>query len=134
MLNITSRIAVRIRNLPQWEVNWGDMSPQQPWQQLTVEDFMPSADDAGELKQRALYYMMKFLVSEFTSLSDLSQFVPAKTSIHPVTADEVVPMTVLLKDEKYIAETIEILATLAEDANLNVDPQVITTVQCCGCE
>ena len=68
--------------------------------------------------------MMRFLVEQFPSLSHLAKSVPDRKSIHPIAVDEVVPMTVLLKDEKYIAETIDILSTLLEDANLNGKPQV----------
>ena len=98
--------------------------PQRPWQDLTLVDFVPSAEDAAELKKRALQYMMTFLVNHFSSLSNLKQFIPPASSTHPVAADEVVPMTVLLKDEKFIADTIDILAQLTEDADLNGDPQV----------
>ena len=68
--------------------------------------------------------MMKFLVDYFPDLSDLKQFLPVPSSAHDVQADEVVPMLVLLKDEKYIADTIDILSQLAEDANLHGEPQV----------
>ena len=63
--------------------------------------------------------MMKFLVDHLPSLSDLKQFLPASKSVHTVRADKVVPMIVLLKDEKYIADTIDILSQLAEDASLS---------------
>ena len=37
-------------------------------------------------------------------------------------------MMVLLKDKMYIADTIDILAQLTEDADLNGDPQVFKTI------
>ena len=85
---------------------------------------MPSEEDAGEVHKRAVTYMIKFLVEHFPSLSNLSQLVPATKSIHPVAKDEVVPMSVLLKDEKYIADTIDILSALTDDANLTGESQV----------
>ena len=45
--------------------------------------------------------MMGFLVTSFTSLSDLAEFVPAVEPLHPVEKSEVVPMKLLMKDEKY---------------------------------
>ncbi len=71
--------------------------------------------------------MKQFLVNEFSSLTHLKQFIPedAHSDEGP---DEVVPMKVLFKDEKYTAETIDILSQIAEDANLdNVSPQVSIT-------
>ena len=68
--------------------------------------------------------MMKFLVDYFPDLSDLKQFLPVPSSAHDVQADEVVPMLVLLKDEKYIADTIDILSQLAADANHHGEPWV----------
>lgn len=52
------------------------------------------------------------------------EFVPADEHIHPVQKSEVVPMKLLLKDEKYKSETIDILTQLYSDANLSGDHQV----------
>ncbi len=117
MLNITSRIAVRIKNLPDWPFEWSDTTPQRSIESLTPSDFLPSEDDAKELKTRAVRYMVRFLVKEFSSLADLRGFIPEETH-HPKHPSEVVPMKVLFKDEKYTAETIDILAQLAVDADL----------------
>ena len=68
--------------------------------------------------------MMRFLIEQFPALSHLAKSVPDQESIHLIAADEAVPMTVLLKEEKYLAETTDILSALIEDANLNGEPQV----------
>ena len=126
MLNVTSRIAVRIDKLPDWEVDWNDNKPQLSVDSLTVADFLPSEDDATHLKQRAVRYMKNVLVSEFSSLSDLKPFVSeddhrGQSRLEP---SKVAPMKVLLKDEKYTSETIEILSQLAKDTNFGDCPQV----------
>ena len=124
MLNITARLAIRFRHLPDWEFDWSDRSPQRSRQSLGVSDILPSDDDAAQLEQRAITYMMNFLVREFKDLARLSQYVPEEVPLHPVEKSEIVPMKVLFKDEKYTSETIDILAQLTEDATLTGDSQV----------
>ena len=68
--------------------------------------------------------MMRFLVKEISSLSDLKDLVPPESPMHPVQKTETIPMCVLFKDEKYTSETVDILAQLIIDANLNGQPQV----------
>ena len=76
MLNLTARLAVKIQNLPNWDVDWSDTRPQRSSQSLTISDFLPSEDDAEQLRKRAHHYIMKFLVTEFSSeLSDLKRTV-----------------------------------------------------------
>ena len=125
MLNVTGRLAVRLRNLPDWEIDWSDSSPQRSRQSLGIEDILPTEEDALELKSRATRYMMNFLVTEFPDLAGLRQYVPARVSLHPVHKSEVVPMKVLYKDEKYTSETIDILSQLATDADLCGESQVM---------
>lgn len=124
MLNITARIAVRLKNLPDWDFDWSDTSPQKSRQSLSVSDILPSEDDAAQLKLMATHYMMKFLVKEFKDLTGLRKYLPDRVSLHPVEKSEVVPMKVLFKDEKYISETIDILTQLMEDAALTGESQV----------
>lgn len=95
--NITSRIALRIQNLPEWSVDWNDETPQCSWQSLTTVDFMPTEEDARKLEERAIHYIMRFLVREFPGLEDLKSFVPEEEIVHSVQKSEVVPMKVLLK-------------------------------------
>ena len=125
MLNITSRLTVCLKNLPEEPIDWGDTSPQRSRESLTISDFLPSERDAEELKSRAIRYMMRFFVTEFSSLVDLKQFVPPETTLHPTSPASVVPMRVLFKDEKYTAETIDILSQLMCDAQMKTnEPQV----------
>lgn len=124
MLNLTSRLAIKVMNLPEWEVDWSDRSPQRSLDSLTLTDFLPTEDDAGELKKRAIIYVMKLLVDEFPNLADLKAFTTSDNIPTEVLKCEVVPMVVLFKDEKYIADTIDILTRLMEDAHLTGNPQV----------
>ncbi len=47
---------------------------------------------------------------------------------HPVKQVQVAPMKILFKDEKYKADTIDILSRLCQDASLTGNPQVNTQV------
>lgn len=125
MLNITSRLAVQIRHIPDWDFDWADTWPQMNWDLLTISNFLPSEADAAELKKRAVSYIMNFLVQEFPALTDLKKLLPRKPET-VIAKSEVVPMQVLFKDEKYIAETIDILSQLADDAHLSGQAQVNT--------
>ena len=124
MLSVTSRLAVRLQNLLNWNVDWADSQPQCTRQSLNISDSLPSLEDACHLKERATAFLMKFLAEEFESLSDLQVFIPKHQSPHPVQKAEVIPMNVLFKDEKYISETVHILSQLMIDANITGSPQV----------
>ena len=124
MLNITARLAIRLRHLPDWEFDWSDRSPQRSRQSLEVSDILPSDDDAAKLHERAIIYMMNFLVREFKDLAGLREHLPEEIPLHPMEKSEVIPMKVLFKDEKYTSETIDILTQLMEDAALTGDSEV----------
>ena len=79
MLNITSRIAIRIRHLPNWKVDWSDTTPQRSRTTLTAVNFLMSEADAAEIHKRAVHYMMRFMVSALSTFSDLKQFVADET-------------------------------------------------------
>ena len=128
MLNLTSRIAVQIQNLPDWDVDWTNNRPQKPRSSLTCSDFLPDDSDAAELHKCAIQHIMEVLVSEFISLSDLQTFLPPRESPHATSKSVVVPMQILFKDEKYKSETIEILSNLMKDAALDGQPQVIVYI------
>ena len=68
MLNMTSRLAIRLENIPDWDVDWLDNKPQLPRSKLNHTHFLPSEDDARSLEQYAMLYMMEFLVENFKSL------------------------------------------------------------------
>ena len=129
MTNLTSRLAVRIRHIPEFEFSWSDTKPQRARSSLTIEYFLPSEVDSALLTERAVDYMMAFLVDNFTSLKKLCKFIPAKSPIHPVEKSDVVPMKILFKDEKYKTETLDILAQLLQDAGLSGNQQVCEGIQ-----
>ena len=124
MMNVTPRLAIRLRYLPDWEFDWQDMQPQRSRDTLTISDFLPSEDDASYLKTQATHYIMRILTEEFEQLLHLKRFVPEQRPLHPPKKSEVAPMKVLFKDEKYTSETIDILVKLMEDGNLNGQSQV----------
>ena len=63
-------------------------------------------------------------MTHFATLSDLKQFLPSKSVDYPVVKSEVIPMKMLMKDEKYTTETIDILTQIFNDAGLTGDHQV----------
>ena len=63
---------------------------------------------------------MNFLVQKFPALSDLKKLLPKTV----MAKSELVLVKVLFKDEKYIAETIDILSQLVEDVRLSGQAQV----------
>ena len=96
-----------------------------------MENFLP---DTRELKERTVLFMTRFLVKEISALSDPKDLVPSESPLHPVQKTEVIPMCVLFKDEKYTSETVDILAQLMIDANLNGQPQVhVYDMYTCTC-
>ena len=62
MLNLTSRLAIKLRYLPDWEFDWSDNTPQRSRDSLTLEEFLPDNEDAATFMQRAVDYTMRFLV------------------------------------------------------------------------
>lgn len=124
MTNLTSRLAIAIRYLPDFDFSWCDTTPQRTRSSLTLDDFLPSESDCVILKERAVNFMMACLVENFPSLKHLHKLIPPPQSLHPVLPSEVVPMKILFKDEKYKSETIEILSQLLQDAGLSGEQQV----------
>ena len=117
-------LAVKIENLPDRDVDWNDSTPQCPRSSLSFEHFLPSTDDADALHKAATQYIMEVLVEEFDCLHHLKPLVPCRHSPHQVSSPTVAPMAILFKDEKYKAETVEILRELMADAKLSGNPQV----------
>ena len=97
MLNVTSHIAVRLQNLPDWNVDWADSRPQHSRESLTISNYLPRIDDSHHLKKRATVFLMEVLATEFTDLSDFKSFVHKRQSSHPVRQSEVVPMNLRTK-------------------------------------
>ena len=95
MMNVTTRIAIAVTNLPPFEFNWGDLAPQKPRSCLTVDDLMPSSADGKELFDRACKYVSMFLVEQFDSLKDLQKFLPHNTATGRTNKSVVVPMKML---------------------------------------
>ena len=127
MMNVTSRLAIRIRYIPDFEFSWSDITPRRSCHSITIEDVSPSQRDARVLKQHSIQFLMEFLVKMFSNLHDLEEFVPVVEPIHPVQKSEVVPMKLLLKDRKYKSETIDILTQLYSDVALTGDHQASIT-------
>ena len=103
MLNATTRLAVSIRYLPDWEIDWEDCKPQKSRKELRIEDVLPSEADGLVLRQRAVQFIMRLMVTEFKSLANLSQYVPQEQPLYPVMKTQVAPMKLLFRDEKYTA-------------------------------
>ena len=123
MLNMTARLAIEMRNLSDCEVDWDDVTPQRDPATLTNSDLLPGEADGVELQKRAVIHVMRVLIEEFPALSYLDALLPTEES-PDISRSNDVPMKILFKDEKYIAETTEILTRLATDAELSGKPEV----------
>ena len=103
---------------------WSDSRPQRSRSSLHGTELLPDDDDFAVFNKHAVQYIMEFLVDNFDALNDLKKRVPTRHSPHPVQKATVAPMKILFKDEKYKAETIDILSQLIKDALLTGQPQV----------
>ena len=127
MLNLTSRLAIEIWDIPDG-VDWSDQTPQGSRRELTAADILPGIEDAAVLKNRAITFLQHFLVTEFDDLHDLQPVAPPAHPSTPTRKTEVVPMRILFRDEKYVAENVAILGDLVTDANLTGSDQVSNTM------
>ena len=125
MVNVTSRIAVSIRYLPEEAPEY--TTPQGVRNRLDPFDLLPSPEDGIVMEERAVNFISRYLVTHFDSLANLQSFAPKESYPHPVIKSEVVPMKILEKDEKYIHQTVDILERLAEDATLSGKSEVKNT-------
>lgn len=132
MMNVTARLAVRIRYLADFPFQWSDTQPQLSLQALTIELYLPDKEDAERLQQHGVQYLEEFLVEHFSDLKDLQRYTQHVEPLHPPQKSEVMPMKVLFKDEKLTADTIDILSQLVMDANLDGTPQVKHAHVCHG--
>lgn len=76
MVNMTSRLAVKIKNVPPGSVDWSDK---------TLQDITPNEEDGEVMSKRATAYIMRFLVGTFKALKHLKKLVSKQHSPHPVT-------------------------------------------------
>lgn len=114
MLNVTSRLAVKIKHIPE-DISWADTSCQRSRSSLSVSDILPGSEEGKVFYDRAVLTVMEILVCKFKSLQGLKQLVPSRTSPHPPSKSEVVPLKLLFHDEKYTSETILILQQFIQD-------------------
>lgn len=121
---MTARLAIEIKNLPHWMIDWTDTTPQRDPATLTISDLLPSEADGQELNKQAVQHIMSFLVEEFSSISYLAALIPPEESPHKTCKSTIVPMKILFKDEKYKSETTDILDRLVVDAQLSGKPEV----------
>lgn len=114
MLNVTARLALKIEIFQTGD----DAMPQRSRSSLTFSPVLKMPNET------AIQFTMEFLVQEFKCLKSISPHVPPRQSPHPVKTPTVAPMPILFRDEKYKAETIEIIGQLMDDAKLSGNSQV----------
>ena len=76
MTNVTTRIAVKISNLPPFEFRWDDSTPQKLRSSLVLDVVLPSLSDGSQLFERAMKYVIGFLLRHFPSLKDQKYSTP----------------------------------------------------------
>ncbi len=126
ILNVTTRLAIGMQRIPDG-VDWSDCTPQGHRRDLTAADILPSRDGSAVLKDRALSFLMNFLVYEFRDLKELRPIVHPMQPPYPVTKTAVVPMKVTFTDEKCAADNVAILWQLVKDAKLMGNDEVCIT-------
>ena len=75
MLNATSRIAVGVQHLPDWEVDWDDTNHRCPGRSYNSKISCQVEAEGEEFHRRAVHFVMQLLVTEFDSLSDLNPLI-----------------------------------------------------------
>ena len=121
MANMTSRLAVKIKNVPPASFSWSDKSSQGSRSSLKAEDIIPNEEDGEVMSKCATAYIMRFLVGFFKGLKHLENLVPKQHSPHPVSKSQVAPMKILDVDEKYTQGNLDILDKLRKDIELSDD-------------
>ena len=123
MLNVTTRLAVSIRNIPPWDFEWNDTTPQKHRRDLTVDDLLPNEEDGQALFEKAVLHTMQVITENFPSIGSLKKFLPSPEITCPHKS-VVVPQKVLFRDEKYTDENIQILRQYIKDCKFTGNPQV----------
>ena len=67
MMNVTARLATRIRYMPDFPFDWSDS--QRQCQSLTADDYLPSTEDASAIEESGVQYLMGFLADNFDDLT-----------------------------------------------------------------
>ena len=83
---MTAQLAVEVKHLPHWEVNWSDASPQRDTATLTISDILPTKSDGLILEEQ--------WSSSCKSLHHLGPLIPPKEG-HNIEKLSVVPMKLL---------------------------------------
>lgn len=65
MENTTTRLAVLISKLPDFEFSWEDSAPQGCCKKLTEEDILANEEDGLILYERMVKYVCSFIANEF---------------------------------------------------------------------
>ena len=128
MMNVTTRIAIEITELPPFEFRWDDLTPQRPTSSLSIDDILPSAEDGRLLYDRATKFVSQFLLQNFPALKGLAKMMSQlEASSEPAcTKSNIISMSLLQRDEKYTDETIAILHDFKRDCKMTGTAQVCT--------
>ena len=84
MLNMTARLAVEIKVLPDWDVDWSDTVPQRDPATLGITDILPTNDDGIMLRNRAKQHIMLVLVDDFPHLLTSNYSYPRQSEFLPL--------------------------------------------------
>ena len=68
MNNVSCQLVVQINHvLSKGQIDWSDSKPQKSKSSLTIKDLIPSEEDGGDVHDRAVTYIMRFLFTIFKS-------------------------------------------------------------------
>ena len=82
MLNVTSRLAVKIKHVPE-NIAWQDTSCQKSRSSLSLSDMLPGPEEGKIFCDHGVLTVMELLVSELKSREGIKQLVPRRTSPYP---------------------------------------------------
>ena len=76
MINMTSRLAVKIKNIPLGGINWSDNTPQRSRSSLKAEDIIPNEEDGDTTSNRIHHEILGQQFQSFEPLSESSTQAP----------------------------------------------------------
>ena len=93
MLNVTARLAVKVNNLPDWEVDWDDLTPQCSRSSLSCDHFLPSTEDATALEESAIQYTMEESAIQYTMEESAIQYTMEESAIQYTMEESAIQYT-----------------------------------------
>ena len=126
MLNVTARLSVKVNNLPDWEVDWNDLTPQCSRSSLSCDHFLPSTEDATALEESAIQYTMEESAIQYTMEESAIQYTMEESAIQYTMEESAIQYTM---EESAIQYTMEVLVQESKISSVRCLPERAHTQQ-----